>query len=208
MFFRSITTSNRIKMGLQKLWTRIVCGEHSFEALLEPHVGYLFRLAYHFSGNRDDAEDLVQDLLAKLYPRAAELRELEQLRPWLARVLYRMYIDRCRSVARSPVVRPLADATDADQCTHPAPGPEAAAENDDLQQRLTHALGRLNADQRAVVILHDIEGYTLVELQDVLGVPLGTLKSRLNRAHAQLRQQLETGPKSVEPFPARQRLIG
>ncbi len=195
-------------MGLQKLWTRIVCGEHSFEALLEPHVGYLFRLAYHFCGNQDDAEDLVQDLLAKLYPRAAELRDLEQLRPWLARVLYRMYIDRCRSVARSPVLRPLGDATDADQCAHPAPGPEAAAENDGLQQRLTHALGQLNSDQRAVVILHDIEGYTLAELQDVLGAPLGTLKSRLNRAHSQLRQQLETGPKSVEPFPARQRFIG
>lgn len=196
-------------MGLQQLWARLVCRENSFEALLEPHVGYLYRLAYHFCGDQDDAEDLVQDLLTKLFARATDLERLDQLRPWLARVLYRMYVDRYRSVARSPVLRAGATATgDADQCFHPGPGPEHQAESEDVQQRLSRALQYLNADQRAVVILHDIEGYTLNELQYVLEVPVGTLKSRLNRAHAQLRQRLEAEQDSVEPFPTHQRLIG
>lgn len=195
-------------MGLHKLWTRIVCRENSFEALLEPHVAYLYRLAYRFCGDRDDAEDLVQDLLTKLYRRAEELGRLEQLRPWLARVLYRMYVDRCRSLARSPVLRPAAEASDADDYLHPGPGPEGAAEQDDLQDRLGRALTKLNPDQRAVVILHDIEGYTLVELQHVMEVPLGTLKSRLNRAHAHLRTELQNESPSVEPFPTQRRLIG
>lgn len=195
-------------MGLQKLWARVVCRENSFEALLEPHVGYLYRLAYRFCGDTDDAEDLVQDLLTKLYGRPLGLEQLDQLRPWLARVLYRMYVDRCRKVSRSPVLRPGGEANDADQCQHPAPGPEREAEVDALQQQLQSALRELNPDQRAVVILHDVEGYTLTELQYVLEAPLGTLKSRLNRAHAQLRQKLATQPGTVEPFPTHQRLIG
>ena len=195
-------------MGLQQLWARLACRENSFEALLGPHMSYLYRLAYRFCGDPDDAEDLVQDLLTKLYARPLELGQLEQLRPWLARVLYRMYVDRCRSTARSPVLRAGSVASDADQCYHPGPGPERETEFEALQQRLHEALQQLNPDQRAVVILHDIEGYTLSELQYVLEVPLGTLKSRLNRAHAQLRQRLETQTESVEPFPKHQRLIG
>lgn len=195
-------------MGLQQLWARVTCRENSFEALLEPHVGYLYRMAYRFCGDADDAEDLVQDLLTKLYGRPLELEKLDQLRPWLARVLYRMYVDRCRKVARSPVLRPGSEANDADQCLHPGPGPEREAENEAVQDRLQRALHELNPDQRAVVILHDIEGYTLNELQYVLDAPLGTLKSRLNRAHAQLRQRLATSFGTVEPFPTHQRLIG
>lgn len=196
-------------MGLHQLWARIVCRENSFEALLEPHVGYLYRLAYRFCGDQDDAEDLVQDLLTKLYARShAELSRLDQLRPWLARVLYRMYVDRCRSLARSPIERAGGTDTEPEQLLHPGPGPEREAEFEAVQEQLERALTSLNADQRAVVILHDIEGYTLNELQYILEVPLGTLKSRLNRAHAQLRQRLETQQETVEPFPAHQRLIG
>lgn len=195
-------------MGLHQLWQRIVCRENSFEALLEPHVGYLYRLAYRFCGNQDDAEDLVQDLLTKLYARSTdELTQLDQLRPWLARVLYRMYVDRCRSQARSPVLQPGSEA-ELEQQLHPAPGPEQEAESEAVQARLARALQSLNPDQQAVVLLHDIEGYTLNELQYILEVPLGTLKSRLNRAHGYLRQQLETEQKTVEPFPTHQRLIG
>lgn len=195
-------------MGLQQLWARVVCRENSFEALLEPHVGYLYRLAYRFCGDADDAEDLVQDLLAKLYAHPVELDKLDQLRPWLARVLYRMYVDRCRKTARSPVLQPGGEANDADQIQHPGPGPEGEAEAEAVQERLHRALQELNPDQRAVVVLHDVEGYTLSELQYVLDAPLGTLKSRLNRAHAHLRQRLATPIGTVEPFPTRQRLIG
>jgi len=74
----------------------------AFETLLRPHLDALYRLAYRFTGNPADAEDLVQDVLIKLYPRRAELASIERLRPWLARVLYRQFVDKSRIHARTP----------------------------------------------------------------------------------------------------------
>ncbi|MFQ5488882.1 MAG: RNA polymerase sigma factor, partial [Gammaproteobacteria bacterium] len=67
-----------------------------FERLLRPHLEQLYRLAYRFTGNATDAEDLVQDLLIKIYPRREELKQVEKLRPWLARVMYNLFIDHKR----------------------------------------------------------------------------------------------------------------
>src|SRR6266850_6068124 len=74
----------------------------NFEDLLRPQVEYLYRLAWRFTGSVADAEDLVQDVLIKLFPRTRELLEIERLRPWLARVLYRQFVDSIRKQARSP----------------------------------------------------------------------------------------------------------
>ncbi len=68
----------------------------SFEALLMPQLAQLHRLAYHYTGQQCDAEDLVQELLLKLYPRLKELQRVKKLRPWLAKALYRLFVDRCR----------------------------------------------------------------------------------------------------------------
>src|SRR5947209_19904760 len=84
--------------------------ELNFEDLLRPQVEYLFRLAWRFTGSVADAEDLVQDVLLKLYPRTRQLVDIEQLRPWLARVLYREYVDLVRRRARSPIADLAADA--------------------------------------------------------------------------------------------------
>ena len=70
--------------------------ELNFEDLLRPQVEYLYRLAWRFTGSVADAEDLIQDVLIKLFPRTQELLEIERLRPWLARVLYNQYVDSVR----------------------------------------------------------------------------------------------------------------
>ena len=75
----------------------------SFEALLQPHVAVLYRHAFRLTGNVSDAEDLVQDLLVKLYPRRRELTKIEKLRPWLFKVLYRLFIDQRRKASRNPL---------------------------------------------------------------------------------------------------------
>lgn len=177
----------------------------SFEALVGPHVEYLHRLAWRFTGSTADAEDLVQDVLLKLYPRSRQLAAVEQLRPWLAKVLYRQYVDSIRRQARSPVSG-LAEDAGGDEArldTFPAAedGPPELAERGELRARLLAALQRLNPEQRAVVVMHDIEGYALEELEDILQAPLGTLKSRLHRARQQLRAHL-----GMEPFAAGERV--
>lgn len=164
--------------------------EDQFINLLRPHIEALYRLAYRFCGAREDAEDLVQDLLVKLYPRVDELTAIDNLQSWLATVLYRQFIDRTRHVNRSPVQ--LMD--DNEHLNMPADNaatqPESLTENNEAIDRVQNALLQLNDDQRILVVLHDIEGYKLVELQQMLDIPIGTLKSRLHRAREQLKRIL------------------
>jgi RNA polymerase sigma-70 factor (ECF subfamily) len=182
---------------MQRLWHRLVHGPDSFEALVGPHVDHLYRLAWRLSGSTADAEDLVQDLLLKVYPRCDEIRALDAPRPWLARALYRLYVDRWRRAGRSPLVEAVPDEGGEDVIDASAdtgPGPEALAGQAQEQDRLAAAVDALNPDQRALVLLHDVEGYTLNELETVLEAPVGTLKSRLHRARASLRQRLAMEP--------------
>ncbi len=172
-----------------------------------PHLDHLYRFAYRMTGTREDAEDLVQDLLVKLYPRLAELRAVERLRPWLTRVLYRLGVDRARSRSRNPLALcddGGADDTDIDPVerlhSH-EPEPSAALEQHWTQARLLDALQQLSLEHRSVITLHMVEGYALNELEDLLQTPVGTLKSRLHRARAQLKALLQR-----EPDPDHQRV--
>jgi RNA polymerase sigma factor (sigma-70 family) len=179
--------------------------ELNFEDLLRPQVDYLYRLAWRFTGSVADAEDLVQDVLIKLFPRTDELLDIERLRPWLARVLYRQFVDSVRRQARSPIVELAQGAEPEDNPLDAMPalndGPEGEAERSGLRERLLRALDRLNAEQRAVVTMHDVEGYSLEELETMLETPLGTLKSRLHRARQRLRALLP-----MEPFSSGERV--
>ena len=179
----------------------------NFEDLLRPQVEYLYRLAWRFTGSAADAEDLVQDVLLKLYPRTQELLKIERLRPWLARVLYRQYVDSVRQRARSPIAVLATDAEGEDNPLDTLPamtdGPEEHAERSWWRERILAALERLNPEQRTVLTMHDVEGYSLEELETILEAPLGTLKSRLHRARQRLRALLP-----MQPFSAGERVNG
>jgi RNA polymerase sigma-70 factor (ECF subfamily) len=161
----------------------------TFEELLRPHLDRLYRLAYRFTGARADAEDLVQELCLRLYPRLEELRALDRPASWLARALHNLFVDQARRAGRSPV-----EAVDElPEVPSDAPGPDDQVALDLALDRIESALARLPADQRAVLAWHDIEGYTLEELADSRDLPLGTLKSRLHRARAALKAMLRPG---------------
>ncbi len=181
-------------MSIVNFWSRTADNKNWFEDLVGPHIDHLYRLSYRFTGSREDAEDLVQDLLVKLYPRQAEIESIERLRPWLARVLYRLFIDRVRQAGRS-VLSVVEDSEEPDDQIDSGISTEELVEGALTQERLQESFSLLNEDQRILLALHDIEGYTLTELVDVLDAPLGTLKSRLNRSRTKLREHL-----SREPF--------
>ncbi len=162
-----------------------------FAQLVEPHLQHLYRLAFRFCGNRADAEDLVQDLVVKLYPRYGELAAVEMLRPWLARALYYLYIDQARRYRRSPLEIVEADDPQLLAVPDPAATPEQAQERRQFLGRLQHHFDRLSDEHRTLLALHDMEGYNLPELAEIFDVPVGTLKSRLHRARSRLRELLE-----------------
>ena len=168
-----------------------------FERLMREHVAPLYRAAYRWTGAVDRAEDLLQQLLMRLYPRLAELRELDRLRPWALRVMYRIFVDGIRRERASPVqfgAELPADSgalsAEDEAWLDPGPGPAELAEQELTQERLVRAWERLGEEHRAVLSLHDIEDYTLPELAEIMDIPLGTLKSRLHRARARLRELL------------------
>lgn len=175
-----------------------------FERVLRPLIPVLFRHAFRWTGARDQAEDLVQELLVRLYPRLDELAALDRVEPWALRVMYRIFVDQLRRSRNSPV-RPLhefagtpAEASDdgLGQFPDDAPQPPELAERALTSRRLAAAWAELNDDQRAVVAMHDIEGYRLEEIAEIFGTPVGTLKSRLHRARNRLRELLG----DEEPF--------
>lgn len=161
-----------------------------FEALVSPHIEALYRLAYRFCGSQHDAEDLVQELLTRLYPKYQELADLEQPGPWLNKSLYHLFIDRNRRDKRSPVslINDIGHDIEATESSHN--GPQNNLERDLKYRQLEKALQALNIEQRSLIAMHDMEGYSLPELANLLETPLGTLKSRLHRARASLRAQL------------------
>ena len=166
-----------------------------FERLLRPHVPTLYRSAYRWTGAVDRAEDLVQQLLVRLFPRLVELRALEQVRPWALRVMYRIFVDELRRTRASPV-QFGADTTDEgagaqdEAWLDPGPEPAEIVDQQITQERLLRAWEQLGEEHRAVLSMHDIEDYTLLELAQIMDIPLGTLKSRLHRARARLRELL------------------
>lgn len=169
--------------------------QRRFEELIRPHLDALYRTAHRFTGAAADAEDLVQDVLVKLYPRVDELERIERLRPWLLRVLHNHFVDDRRRARRSPVAllrESPSEGNDEGVDRYPgsAPGPQEQLLRQADGERLERALAALWREHRAVVALHDMEGYSLVELSESLDVPVGTLKSRLHRARAHLRRLL------------------
>lgn len=192
-FFKILRSLNGME-NVISLSQNIRCAT-DFETLIDPYLGHLYKVAMRFTGGSvADSEDLIQELLVKLYTRREQLQGIEKLRPWLVKVMYRTFIDHVRRQNRSPlhlVVKPTDDGVDVvDTLASCTAGPAEQLTARDANSRLLDAVQSLKEEQRTVCILHDMEGYTLVELEEILDVPLGTLKSRLHRARTRLRKIL------------------
>lgn len=169
-------------------------GRDEFIAVLRPHIDLMYRMAYRWTQCRHDAEDLVQDVLVRLTARRNELRHVEQLRPWLIKVLYRRYVDLYRRQQCSPLV----PESELEQQAFDNPIPVLTERIDipqriDLQQTLLAALATLDDEQRDTLLLHDVEGYTALEVAEILEINVGTVKSRVHRARNHLKKLLASG---------------
>lgn len=164
-----------------------------FQRLLRPHMERLYRLSFRLTGNRPDAEDLFQEVLTRMFARLEELAGLADPGPWLCRVLYNQFVDDRRRYARRRLVSVSEDALPGatiDSVADPRPDATSPEQLFDIN-RLQAAIEQLSDEHRLVVMLHDAEGYKLEEIQSITGDPIGTVKSRLHRARARLRDLLD-----------------
>jgi RNA polymerase sigma-70 factor (ECF subfamily) len=164
----------------------------AFERLVRPHFDRLYRLAWRLTGAKPEAEDLFQELLIKAYGKLDDLVEIEEPGSWLCRVMYNLFIDEQRRFARRRM-HTVEEGQLAGEGLENLPGGDnPVLENERLERirRLDNALARLSDEHRIVVLLHDTEGYKMSEIEELTGIPVGTIKSRLHRARARLRQIL------------------
>jgi len=166
----------------------------TFERLVQPHLDRLYRLAWRLAGGKAEAEDLFQELLIKAYQMLDDLVEIEEPGSWLSRVMYNLFIDEQRRFARRRM-HMVEEGQLVGEGLQGLAGSESdnpATDNERLEriQRLDAALGQLSDEHRMVVLLHDAEGYKLSEIEELTGVPVGTVKSRLHRARSRLREIL------------------
>jgi RNA polymerase sigma-70 factor (ECF subfamily) len=155
------------------------------------HIDSLYHLARHMTGDDDEAEDLVQETYARAVRKRAQFADGTNVRAWLFRILRNLFVDAWRRRRRSPVTDRLDDeAGEAGTSREPLRGDEEL----ELLRRVVAedidaALAALSVDARTIVLL-DMEGLTQEEMAEVLGCEVGTVKSRLSRARARLREKL------------------
>ena len=163
----------------------------AFGTLFARHRDRLWAVALRTTGNREDAADALQDAMISAFRRAETFRGDARVTTWLHRIVVNACLDRIRR-ARVRAVQALPDdmeeyaargdvlAADADAA------PEAVAERTDLRRQLLAALDRLPPDQKAALVLVDMQGYPVEEAARILTCPTGTVKSRCSRGRARL----------------------
>lgn len=164
-----------------------------FRDLVAPHLQALFRSAYRLTGNRADAEDIVQEVCVRAYTHLPALRALDQPKGWLFKIAYRVFVDGVRRHARSPV-RSTAEDFDATRESE-QPGPDEQLEGELAEQRLLTAFAKLDPEQRALLALH-VEGHSSSDLQAMTDLSADVLKARLYRARVRLGRLLAADSKA------------
>lgn len=167
--------------------------QRRFAALVEPHFAALYRAAVRLTRQRQDAEDLLQELCLRAYSRVDDLAGAQSPLAWLLSTQYRLFIDFARRRRRSPLVA-VADAIDLAETTpSTAPGPERAVDGELGQRRVALVWDRLEVEQRALLALH-AEGYGVDELAGVFGIAKNAVSARLHRARQRLAKLLQAEP--------------
>ena len=162
----------------------------AFNELVRQHQNQVYGLCLRMLGQPAAAEDAAQETFVSAWRNLRGLRG-DRFQPWLLRIAANVCTDELRRRKRRPGVSlELTLEAGAFQPADPAPLPEASALSGELRGAIERSLLALSEDQRLAVILSDIEGLDYQEIAVVMGTSLGTVKSRLSRARAQMRQLL------------------
>ena len=170
----------------------------AFRVLVERHSRRLFRLAYRMTGNEQDAEEIVQDALVRAYRRLDRFEQRSNFGTWVYRICANCALDRMRKQRTEDVHREHAPQPEDDEAKGPletaasdAPGPDRLALSGELGQGVRTAMNSLSATERAAFVMRHVDGHSIEEIADALGLNIGATKNSVFRAVQKLRRHLE-----------------
>ena len=174
--------------------------EAAFDALVERHAARAYRVAYGILGNREDSEEVAQDVFVRIHRSLKEFRGDSEFTTWMYRIAVNLANNKYRwNKSRGERVKVSMDAPqefedgDAEQMELPddAAGPAEASVASERQQRLERELARIPAVYRTPLLMYTVDDVNYEEIAAALGCKVGTVKSRINRGRTMLRERMD-----------------
>jgi RNA polymerase sigma-70 factor, ECF subfamily len=170
----------------------------AYDELVRIYSASIFHVAYRMLGDSAEASDAVQEIFLKVFRNIGGFKGEAALRTWIFKIAFSEILNRLRWWKRryrfatiSIDDHPNGNGTGPGYgVPSPGPSPEQALQSKEQETAIQQALGRLSKDHRSIIVLRDIEGFSYNEIADVLGVSIGTVKSRLARARGDLKKSL------------------
>jgi RNA polymerase sigma-70 factor, ECF subfamily len=163
--------------------------------LIQAYQKHVFNLAFRLSGNYDDAQDIAQEAFIRVFNSIHSFRGEANFSTWIYRIVTNVFLDerkkqRVRDHGSLDEYLELEDSSVARQIEDPSPGPEASVEQRERNEVVGQAVLALPENQRVMIALYHFQGRSYEEIADIMQLPIGTVKSRLNRARLALKDKL------------------
>src|SRR5215471_9414357 len=170
----------------------------AYDELVRTYSASIFHVAYRMLGDSAEASDIVQEIFLKVFRNIGGFKGEAALKTWIFKIAFSEILNRLRWWKRRYrfATVSLDDQPNGTGSAHAhclassGPSPEQALQSKEQETAIQQALRRLSSEHRSIIVLRDIEGFSYNEIADVLGVSVGTVKSRLARARADLKKSL------------------
>jgi RNA polymerase sigma-70 factor (ECF subfamily) len=176
----------------EKLVERCLQGDDAaWEQIVNSYTRRIYNLGYRYTNRRDEAEDLTQEILVRVYQNLKSFRaDAGTFQNWILKVGRNLIIDHYRQTRRFQQAAGTEELEAMNLKDEKAPNPERTVERDEAARFLREGLQALSPELKEAIILRDIEGMAYLEIAELLGIPEGTVKSRINRGRLELAKLL------------------
>jgi RNA polymerase sigma-70 factor, ECF subfamily len=181
--------------------------QRRFDSLMQESYRKVFNMAYRLAGSRTDAEDLTQEAFFRAYRSFLDYEGDRPFENWIFRIVTRLFLDLLRSRRRrikpvsfdAPLNHGVGDENLFFEVPDDSSNPENKVMSGTFSEDLQRAMNSLSPEQRLLVTLADIEEIPYKEIAEMIGKPVGTIRSRLHRTHKLIRAKLEQGKAKTAP---------
>ena len=167
----------------------------AFEVLIEAHFKNIYNIAYRIAGNPDDASDMTQEVMIKLFRNIGSFGGNSKFSTWVYRVATNTCLDELKKIRRHSTysINSEIDTGEGEflyEVEDTSPTPDLKVEQGELSNMVATAINSLSLEHKAIITLRDIQDFSYEEIANILNLSEGTVKSRLSRARMQLKKIL------------------